>query len=148
MAIQIVGIFCEDIREEKSGQFTIVGVFPNVANLPAPPADIPATAQAVLPKLGLYLRIHFEIEDKFEPIDIKLIHPSGEETLVATMDKAVFEKSREETIALDLPIAGIVLHSVMQGFRVALGKLQVIAEMNGQRQTCGILNFKIEQSIS
>jgi hypothetical protein len=45
--------FCEDIREEKSGADTLVGVLPDVLNIPTTPV--------LLPKLALYFRIVFPL---------------------------------------------------------------------------------------
>lgn len=144
MAINVVGLFCEDIREEKSGQVTLVGIFPdNVNTPPPPPPDSPPTPRALLiPKLGFYVRINMAIEDDIGPMSVRLILPNGEELEVGTIDAELIAKSKREATDSGLPIAGIVNHAVLQGFRVpSLGIVSGAVDTQGQRYTCAALNF-------
>jgi hypothetical protein len=60
-----VCIFCEDIREEKSGQDTIVGTLPDNLLINPPPPKL-QDAKALMPKLGMYLRINL-LADQDQP---------------------------------------------------------------------------------
>ena len=57
MKFSAIALFCEDIREEKSGQYAIAGILPDRLNVKRLPT--------VLPKLGIYLRFHLNTASKF-----------------------------------------------------------------------------------
>jgi hypothetical protein len=141
MGLRAVGVFCEDIREEKGGQITIVGILPDNVNTPPRPEDASPTARVVLPKLGLYLRILMETEDNVEPITVKLLLPEGEEIVLGEVDATLIARSKKEAADRGLPIAGIVNQALMQGFRAPIGTIYAAIEAGGQRHICAVLNL-------
>src|SRR3954452_971566 len=75
--VSVVAFFCEDIREEKSGQDIIIGVFPDNLNLtPSGPSEGAGTT--VITKLGLYVRLHFDVNDTPpRQISARLVNADG-----------------------------------------------------------------------
>jgi hypothetical protein len=146
MAMQVIGLFCEDIREEKNGQVSLVGIMPDNANIPSPPTSPPKNEntilQGMLPKLALYVRVHLALEDDPGPMQISLIFPNGEAAVLTTISEDIIETSKKEAKAKDLPIAGIFSHMVFIGFRVpGSGKLVAVLDSKYGRQTCAVLNL-------
>src|SRR5947199_412358 len=66
-----IGIFCEDIREEKNEVYSLIGVMPDNINVPATPG--------MLPKLAIYARFHVPPTLNVGAIDLKLRFANGVE---------------------------------------------------------------------
>lgn len=141
MSINVLGLFCEDIREEKSGQLTLVGIFPDNVSTPTRPENLPTTARAVMPKIALYMRVHIGVDDDVGPMNIKLVSQNGEELDLGSINEDLIARSRREAVANGLPIAGFINHAVMQGFQVVPGLLLGVVDIDGQRHTAAVLNF-------
>jgi hypothetical protein len=146
MTLQVVGLFCEDIREEKSGQFTLVGILPDNVNVPAPPDPQNKDSKAVIPRLGLYIRVHLGFKDDPGPMTLKLILPDLSEIELGTINTELIENSKTQALANDLPFAGILQHALLQGFTIpGAGKVVAVLDSKGERHTCAVLNFIIEE---
>src|SRR5258708_7688413 len=92
----IVGLFCEDIPEEKTGH-TIIGIFPDNMNVAALPG--------ALPKLGIYIRCHIDPRAKIKNLSAKLRFANGEEIPLASFDEAAIKKTQAETRDKGTPLA-------------------------------------------
>lgn len=130
-----IGLFCEDIREEKSGQDTLVGILPDNVDVPSVPG--------VIPKIGLYVRVHIYETGKPQKIRIRLKMPGGEETELANLDNLI-DKSKKEAAENAIPYAGIISKSVISPFKLtSIGKVEAILEVDDEEFTCGALNIRI-----
>jgi hypothetical protein len=151
MTLQVVGFFCEDVREEKSGQLTLVGVLPDTINIPRPPPDLPDMMRARMPKLGLYVRVHMSLDYGGRSMKTKLKFPDGGETPIGVVDEAIIAKAKDDAVAQGLPIAGVIQHAVLQGFAIPNppGLVTAILEVDGTEHMAAILRFIYdEQTIS
>src|SRR5262245_1416449 len=81
MNFSVIALFCEDIREEKSGQDTIIGILPDALNVPQFPG--------ALPKLGIYVRFHLNAESEFRSIRTRLRIPGANDLPLATVDESL-----------------------------------------------------------
>src|SRR6266516_7357334 len=127
-------LFCEDIREEKSGQYTIIGILPDSLNVQRVPA--------VLPKLGIYLRFHLNTASKFRTIKTRLRVPGGKDIPLAEVDQKLLAEVRTNALSGGMPFAGLVYKTLFSPFGVsAAGRLEVVAEINGADHICGALNI-------
>jgi hypothetical protein len=141
MALQVIGFFCEDIREEKSGQLTLVGVLPDNISISKRPPDLPDTARHVIPKLAFYVRIHLSVDENIDPMAIKLVLADGQNIEMGMINAELIATSKRDAAKRGLPIAGIVNHAVIQGFQIpGPGMILGVVEMGGQRHTCAVLN--------
>ena len=128
----VVAIICEDIREEKSGQDTLVGVMPDNLRLTKFPAFIP--------KLATYIRIHFDPNIVVPPIQAKLSIPDGPELDVGAADSALIEKGRNEALQNEMPYAGIILKTVILGFKLtSAGLIKLSVNFGGEDQLCAAI---------
>lgn len=144
MSLQMIGLFCEDIREEASGQQTLIGVLPDNINLPAPPSEAAKSARPRIPKLGLYLRVQIGTEEDLSPLTIKLIFSNGSEVDLGTIDQNLIERSKSEAKENGLALAGIRFSAVLQGFQIqSFGAMSAVAEIAGERKLFGMLNFRV-----
>jgi len=144
MALQLIALFCEDIREEVSGQHTLVGILPDIIDLPPAPAGTNENARPRLPKLAVYFRFHFGVDDAAHPINIKLRFASGHETSVGTIDKDLVQKAQQEAKEAKIPMAGLRFTAVYQSFRIeSFGVMSALAEVGGEQYSAGVLNFRV-----
>ena len=128
----IITLFCEDIREEKSGQDTLVGILPD--NL------VVAAIPGRLPKLGIYVRIHLEREDNPITMKIRVTIPQGNPVEMNLDD--VLRAAKQYAEKEGLPFAGIVAKGLISPVPIqATGKIEAIAEIDGMEYICGILTI-------
>jgi hypothetical protein len=131
-----IGLFCEDIREEKSGQDTIIGVMPDNMNVP--------TVPGALPKLALYLRILFDPAYDLGQINVKLVLPDNKEMPLGSWDKAVVEKAITDSQTNNIPIVGLIFKAILAPFPVAAaGKFLAVVTANGVEYVSAVLNIEV-----
>jgi len=130
----VAGVFCEDIREEKSGAETLVGVLPDNVNMtPLPSA---------MPKLAVYLRVMLDPDNPPEKIKSYLRTPWGQTIELGAADSVLIKTAVEQASANALPLAGIVLKGLMSPFAVqSVGTILAIADVDGEEIICAMLNI-------
>jgi hypothetical protein len=146
MTIQVVGLFCEDVREEVSRQLTLIGLFPDTLNVEAvnPGSD----GHAVFPKLALFVRVNVSIDDPVETMALKLVFPNGQRIGIGEVSKDLIQRSKDEAAASELPFAGIRHHAVMQGFAVPQsGPILGVLDTGAQQITCAVLNIRLNRGV-
>jgi hypothetical protein len=134
-AVTAIALFCEDIREEVGGTFTIVGIYPDNVNL----TKIPA----ILPKLCVYIRVNFGPDAAAKSIKTIKAHlsiPDGQSIELGEMDTA---KVQEAIAAVKTSgkQSGVILRTYFSGFNVPkAGLLQLQVEVGGETYLAGALN--------
>lgn len=138
--VSAVGIFCEDIREEKSGQNTLVGVLPDAINI--------AGAPAMLAKLCVYVRIHISPADADPgPISARIIMPDGTELVANEVEKEKIVTAREKAIAGGNPILGFILRFSATPLPVATpGRILAEVTIGPHKSICGSLALNLTPS--
>jgi hypothetical protein len=130
--ISIVALFCEDVREEKAGTYTIIGIFPDNLNFPKLPA--------ALPKLGIYARVHMRPSFDPGPIEVHLVMPDGTVAAKVDLTAELVKQTRDAALASSAPIAGLIAHFIISPLHVrGPGRIQVVAHFSGNDYVCGNL---------
>jgi hypothetical protein len=133
MALQVVGFFCEDIREEKSGQDTIIGILPD--NLQVGPTP------GMIPKLGLYVRFVLDRDSPIKNISMRITAPGGQEMPMGEMDQ-IIEQAKIEALTKEMPYAGLIAKAVISPFPVhAPGRIEAVVRVDGVDRVCAVLNL-------
>jgi hypothetical protein len=148
MEARVVGLFCEDAREEKSGQFSLIGLLPDNVVLSGSAEDFenPKT-HAVMPKLALYIRINLGIDETVGPISVNLKLPDEQELALGAVDQSVVATAQQNARKKGLPAAGILHHAVMHGFRVPRpGMLYAVVHIGEETHECAFLRFAFEEA--
>ena len=128
-------LFCEDLREEKSEQNTLIGILPdNVAVLAFP---------GVMPKLAIYVRIHLDAASSIpKAIVAKLISTDGQEIDLPSWDMAVIDKAFIDAKANGTPLVGLVLRAVLAPLPISKAGVMVVkAIIDGTEYVAGNLRF-------
>ncbi len=107
----VVGVFCEDLREERSGQPILISVFPDTVEVPMIPI--------VMPKLGLYIRIHLDAGSQPpKTITSKVISSDGSELVLPSWTEDVITKGFDDAKTNAIPLVGLLLNAVLSPFPV------------------------------
>jgi hypothetical protein len=128
-----IGIFCEDIREEVGGTHTVVGVLPDNVNIGRLPG--------MLPKLGVYIRIHLDKEANPKTLKARMKVPGGTIFEIADFGELI-GPTKEQTEATNVPFAGLVAKSTFTPLPInQIGRIEAIVEVDGTEYICGVLNL-------
>lgn len=135
--INAVAIFCEDIREEKSGQNTLVGIYADNILVPSVPA--------VMSKLALYMRINFAPSEDIKSASFELVLPDGEHILIGDVTSSLIDDANADAIRTGRPFSTLVANAVFPQFILKQhGTLSAVVSINGNRLVCGLLNVLAE----
>lgn len=119
--VSVVGVFCEDIREEKSGQDTIIGTLPDNVNMPNVPN--------IFSRLGLYGRIHLDANAPIpKNIVPRLVAPDGNEVGLPNWQQGIVDQAFVDAKANGFPLVGLILR---------------VAFMNVPVPKTGLFTFKV-----
>jgi len=130
-----IGIFCEDIRQEKTGQ-SLMGIWPDNVNVPEAPG--------VFPRIGVYVRVHVEPSANVGAISGRLRFPDGSHHELGAFDLNLVKKTQEESRQKDAPWAGFVLTALAYNFPIqAEGRLLLLARIGDDEVVCGSLNVRV-----
>jgi hypothetical protein len=138
--IDAIALFCEDIREEKGGSQTLIGVMGDNIMVPSFPG--------AMPRLGIYIRLHILTQNSPCKYDIFLCHPNGERGHITTIDEDLVASTMQDAKAAGNKITGIYSQLVAGPFPVTqAGRIRVELVWQEQTRQIGSLNF-IEQESS
>lgn len=132
--VTAIALFCEDVREEKAGTVTIVGVLSDGLAVPAFPG--------MLAKLALYVRFNVRIDATAKAADLYLSSPNAPSVLVAHIDQSLIVQAQEEARRGGSDIAGLYSVAMFSPFPVlAPGRIVVELDYGGERTQIGTLNI-------
>lgn len=130
-----ISLFCDDIREEKSGKDTFVGVYPDNVNVPSFPFTFS--------RIAIYTRIIIDIKDSPGDIPISILVPTEDDVLLGTLDKKKITKAKKEAKKNKSPTVGLIVKVTAAPFRVpAPGLIKIIVVIEGQEYVGGVLNIQ------
>lgn len=138
----VIALFCEDIREEKSGLYTLIGIMPD--NLEGRvDSGGPADGVPAIPKLAIYVRLQFDPRDDLGPIKSSLTFPTGEKREIDMLEASVVETARKGAIEQGNPIAAVFSRMQMVNFPVlATGRLTLEVTIKRKKYLAGSLHLK------
>lgn len=133
--LSAIAIFCEDIREEKQGTSTLVGVFSDNINVPAFPFAIP--------KLAIFLRINFPTAGRSpSEITVSMTQFDRDEEAFTIIGSELIEKSKLDAIRNNAAITGMVTKAVIANYGVERPGRVTLRISNAEVDfICGSLNF-------
>jgi len=141
--LNVMALFCQDIREEKADTRTLVGLLPDqvILNLKNSQPGLEDGCK-ILPKLCVFVRINFDLDFELDEPEIWLVAPDGERIFLGPMPYKVVQQARTEAAEKGSPLAGVVSCAVMLGYQVThLGTLRLEVKINGTFHLAGAINF-------
>lgn len=135
----IVAIFCEDIRFEKSGQETIVGVISDNVKVPAIPIE--------MPKIGIFIRSIFSPGFSISSLSFSFVGPDGAKLLSFSVEDEILKRAFNEAIEENLPFVGLKSVALGGVSIQAPGRYTVYAYLDGAEYICGQLRFFSDEQV-
>jgi hypothetical protein len=141
----VMALFCDDIREEKSGALTLIGVLGDNVTLPPLPPD-GGNIVGIIPRIAIYLRINFDVNAEIGPITFKITMPDGAEIDAGGISEATIAEAKD-TGKSGSPIGGIISRLVFGNVPLRkAGRMTVEATVGDTKYLAGALNFMPEVS--
>ncbi|MCB9947887.1 MAG: hypothetical protein H6842_08670 [Rhodospirillaceae bacterium] len=106
----VVGLFCDDIREEKSGQHSLIGIYSDNINMPSLPS--------AFPKLAIYIRITLDVTDPVKEIALSIVAPGAEEKILATLEENFIRSAQAESANKSMPTTTLISQIVTSPYVV------------------------------
>ena len=135
-SISVVGLFCEDIRDEAAGSATLVGVLPGNISI--------SVERGYLPKLCFYGRVMFPTIEVPTSIKFSLQLAGGERIAGAPVDIEQLRHEAAEAAAAGNPLAGSITRMAMVGFPTIPGIVTAFAEISGIERPVAQLRFVLQ----
>jgi hypothetical protein len=150
--LSILGLFCEDIREESGEILTLVGLMPDTVNVEVMPEGGKISAakkNRFLNNLCVFVRANFDPNDSVEVIALTLAFPDDSEIQLGDVPSETIKKAKMDALERGLPLSGVIFRGVLAGFRIKKsGVVRLIADIGGEKRTLAMLNFQLKQPTS
>jgi hypothetical protein len=146
--LSIVGLFCEDIREETGNVFTLIGLMPDNIIVEGPPVPGErrsiSTSRGFLSKLCVFVRANFDPDDAIGEIKLSVVLPDEQELSIGGATIEVIERAKREAKDNGSPLAGLIMRAVLGAFKLPkAGLVRLEATIGPERRLLAALNFKI-----
>jgi hypothetical protein len=104
----VLAIFCEDLREEKSGQDTLIGTIPD---------NVQTNVPGAIPKLCVYGRIHLDAKgDIPKNFTCKVIGSDGHEFILPGWEPSVVDNAFKASREKGMPLVGLIFRAGFHNF--------------------------------
>jgi hypothetical protein len=135
--VEAIALFCDDIREEKAGTVSIIGIYPDNINVPQVPI--------MLPKCGIYARYNLPVGDTPpKTIALRLVYADGSETPLTVFNAETIERARVESQAKGAGKVGLISTAILAPFPIKKeGRINVIVKIDNEESICGTLNIQV-----
>lgn len=151
--LSIIGLFCEDIREESGEVLTLVGLLPDNINARKPQnisggaINAPFSQSKFLNKLCVYVRANFDPDDPIRAIKLAIVFPDGQEVSLGETPPETMVKAKADAKAKSLPLAGIIMRAAMGGFKLQKdgGLIRLEATIDEEKRLLAALNFVVKE---
>ena len=144
MTISAIALFCEDIREEKSGMHTLIGIMPDNVSVSRPSGK--SLDDAPIAKLCVYLRIHFAPTDEVIAGTARILTPDGNAIDLGDITQDIIEQAKAAATRLGNPTAGLLTRAKLPHFSLnTLGTFTVEVTLGSGRYVAGYVNFQHPQ---
>jgi hypothetical protein len=138
MTTSVVAFFCEDVRQEAEGKFTLIGIYPDNMSLQG---SVPEGQSIALPKMCVFARISFDPHDD-TAIAAKMLNPDGSETSFGALDQKAITEAKNSALQQKNPIAGVNLIVQSTPFLVpAFGRYLLEITVGKETFVAGSLNI-------
>lgn len=138
--LSAVALFCDDVREEKAGTTTVVGILPDNVSVKSVPVSFP--------KLGLYVRINFPTAaEPPQNLSIRLTVRGSPDHVLTEIDSKLIDDARRQSREKGATLAGLVTFAVMSPFQVKEAqRIDAKIKIGDEELVCGTLNVQIAAS--
>src|SRR5215216_4079886 len=130
-----IGLFGDDLRQELGNRASLMGVYPDNANI--------AGGSVVLPRLAIYVRIHIAPDADLGPISVKIRFPNGEEDVLGEYDVNSIKQTQGLVRDKGGPWVGLIVSAIALQVRAEEGRILLVAKVGDDEVVCGSLNLQV-----
>jgi len=131
----IIGLFCEDIRQEIGGQVSLIGIFPRDIVVPQMPI--------IIPKLGLSLMFNFPLDQIPLSIRMKIVAPWSPEPLFEIAHDGFRDAAMTVKRVNDAGIGGRTFHILSPFMIQEPGIIRVLITIDGEDISAGSIEIAL-----
>jgi hypothetical protein len=144
MSHNCIGLFCEDIREEVGGPYTIVGVMPDNINV-AGPAGAESGLPLMLPKMGIYLRVNLDASKRPKgAVTARATIPGLDDVQIGELGEVAIKAAYVDSKAKKQSVVGLIFKAILSPVQFKQSGLAVIyVKIDGAEIIAGILNVEL-----
>lgn len=133
MTTSCITFFCDDIREEKSGKDTLVGIYSD--NLASEKFPIN------FHRLALYTRINLSVDEKVNEITIRITAPGGIKDELAKLEGEFIRNAQNDAKSKGSRQTGIINKAIIGSAVVSEpGRIEIVVQIDKQEFLSGFLN--------
>lgn len=140
---EAMSIFCEDIRGEKSGQDTIIGIYPDNVAVEVLPF--------IFPKIGVYIRIRVAVDFQVTPLSVFIHHEGSprDPDRLTVIDESFIKKSIAQSRAQGTSVTYLISRAHFQLLKVD-GPVRLVVTVGSDKHSVesGSLNIQSMSAIS
>ena len=137
--ISVVALFCSDVREEKGGTVTLVGIFPDNLNIPKIPGSFA--------RMCVYVRMHLRTDFDPGPLFARIVMPGGQEISRSDVQDELLNETRKKAKASGTPNVGLISTFVVSPLLIAkAGRIQALVTVGNKEYVAGSLNVQLAPS--
>ena len=137
----VVGVFCDDIREEVNSRHTLIGIYPDNLYVPAVPG--------MLDRLSLYVRAHIVPALEVRELSMALEIPGEGRTVISSFEQDEVRQQLREAQEQGKPHAGIIFRaSAVPAPLPAAGLFRAIVKINDYEVVACALKVEVRATTS
>lgn len=148
-SFNVMALFCEDIREEKSGTFTLISILPDNVTVAKPTNerdDSRSIPHRALSRICVYVRINFDPNYDLPDPSMRLVSLDGNIIELGNIGTDVIARARDEAKARGNTLAGVIFRAIFERFQVhKSGAVTLEIQFGDEVQIAGALNFHLEE---
>lgn len=132
-----LAVFCEDIREEKTGQDTLIGLMADNLLVPSTPV--------LLARLAIYTRVYFDASAEPEAVNAVIQMPSGDPLELGGATVDLVKESFATAKSNNAQLAGVILKGLFSPLPLSSpGAIKAIVRIGAEQHVLGVLNVIID----
>lgn len=136
MSFSCVALFCEDIREETKGTFSLIGILPDNLKVPGFPGGFKS--------LALYIRISFPPTENPGPIRLDMVDVDNNNIVLTVLENALIDRAIREAIDVGSPLAGLISKVEFGTWPITKpGRVLIRVHHETRTEVCGVMNFML-----
>lgn len=135
-----IGLFCEDVRQEKNGQ-SLMAIWPDNVQVPQIPG--------ALPRMAVFVRVQVEPTADIGAISAKILFPDKSEHPIGDFSAEQVKETQKTSREAGAPWAGFMLTAIAFGFPIEqTGRLLLVAKIGDEEIVCGGLNVVLGEKVT
>lgn len=134
-----IGMFCDDVREEKAGTVSLIGILPDNIYVPK--------ERFAFPKIGMYMRVNWPTSEAAPSTLTLSLHTQDGKRVLGEADASTIQKSVADGLARGSPNSGVIAQAVFTNMVVKPPfRLNLVCNVDDTEIIAATLNVLLTES--